>query len=53
MCGHMQRHTGYDNPCISYDVDGIQIETVDEENDMGVIISRAVELTRLINALMR
>ena len=30
-------HMGFNTPCNNYDIDGIQIQNVDEEKDLGII----------------
>ena len=33
-------HMGFNTPCNNYDIDGIQIQNVDEEKDLGIIVSK-------------
>ena len=32
-------HFGYNNPCLDYDMDGLQLQVVSEKKNLGVIIS--------------
>ena len=44
---------GYKNPVITYGMDGVQLEKVNEEKDFGIIISEDLKWEKQCSAAVR
>ena len=43
-------HVGYNNPHVEYAMEGVKLETVSEEKDLGVIISEDLKWEKQCSA---
>jgi len=46
-------HFAYNNPRLYYDIDGLQLQVLSEEKDLGVIICRDLKWEKQCNAAVR